>query len=286
MIYQKKIESLSFFSAFFFHLLALFLIFAGPSTLEVPQKKIASKVFVQTVQLKQSIVEHSISPSSSSPLEIASPPPGHLIATAPSPLPAKKIEKESIPIKEKKPVQKTKAPPQKKEKTAPVVTQKKTAPVPEQKKEAQRELEKKQALLQEKLAFLSSSRKEMETGKNAPSPKPASSLKKIESLQIDTLRIEEVGISSSWGAPEMNYRQRIADQLKKSLKLQEKGAVKIQCTINSQGKIVGQEILSSESKKNLEYIQQMLPHLKFPPFDPHLFDGASTYTILIILDNA
>lgn len=285
MIYQKKIESISFFSAFFLHIAALFLVFYGESTLSLPHKKTAPKVFVQTVQLKQSVKEKTPFVSMDTPPIT----PSKLIADAPLPVVSQKIEK--IPVQtptKPKTAQKPLPPQKKREKTLSASVNKKTPTVTEEKKEPNRELEKKQKMLQEKLAFLSASRKEMELAKNDAVPTVSSSfpsVKKIESLQIDSVRIEEVGMSSSWGTAEIKYRDQIAHQLKKSLKLQEKGAIKIKLTISSQGKILRQEIVNSESKKNLDYIQQMLPHLKFPAFDPHLFDGASTYTIFITLDN-
>lgn len=104
----------------------------------------------------------------------------------------------------------------------------------------------------------------------------------ITSLQIDTLPAAKGGPSLS--PREMTYRDELAGRLKLSLRLPEYGDVKVNVTLNREGKVVKLVIVNAESQANCKYIEKTLPGVSFPAFGNN-FASAAEYTFSITLSN-
>jgi colicin import membrane protein len=299
--YQRNRALLVFAIVLVIHLSLV--VFFNYSSLTKPVPIVKPRVVVQTIQLKSSPIFHMPAATNTQAepkieQKVTVPDPIPKSTPVPSSIPTQK--RIAVPVPEKmqpkvnpktpqikavpaKPVQKV---PAKKVVESPKINSK---PKEKSKEELQKEVEqqKKQEVLKEKLAYLAESRHQIKSLSTEKTESIAVALpSQLTSLHVDTVTIEEIGKVQAWGAKEATYREQVASYLRKTLKLQELGAVKIQLTIDRSGKIIKHQVLSSESKKNLEYIQKALPALVFPSFGESLFKGASDYTILITLDNA
>lgn len=105
----------------------------------------------------------------------------------------------------------------------------------------------------------------------------------IGSLQIDALPLESEG-TAKWTATEVSYRDEVAQILHGALRLPEYGSIKIELTISKSGKVEKVMILSSESSKNKQYIEQKVPGLHFPSFGSR-FQECPQCTFSITLKN-
>lgn len=105
----------------------------------------------------------------------------------------------------------------------------------------------------------------------------------IGSLQIDALPLESNG-AAKWTATEVSYRDEVAQILQGALRLPEYGSIKIELTISKTGKVEKVMILSSESSKNKQYIEQKVPGLHFPSFGSR-FQECPQCTFSITLKN-
>ncbi|MBX9702630.1 MAG: hypothetical protein K2X39_00620, partial [Silvanigrellaceae bacterium] len=102
----------------------------------------------------------------------------------------------------------------------------------------------------------------------------------IGSLQIDALPLETEGLAK-WTATEVSYRDEVAQILQGALRLPEYGSIKVELTINKAGKVDKIKILSSESSKNKQYIEQKIPGLHFPPFGNRFQETECTFSITL-----
>lgn len=77
-----------------------------------------------------------------------------------------------------------------------------------------------------------------------------------------------------------NYSEYLVAYLEESLDLPEYGSVKLSLRINRTGKLLHSEILSSENRKNSEFLKNRLPELLFPCFnDFGVEENALTFTL-------
>lgn len=142
---------------------------------------------------------------------------------------------------------------------------------------AQAEVQKKQAAAMEKFAQLSQSWDKVSAVKVAQVDEGAAP-RHLETLQIDALP------SDSAIPMETSYRDELAYRLKHTLKMPDYGQVKIKLTLERSGKVANVQIVSSESAKNKQYVEKMIPTLVFPPFGTR-FQDAKQYSFMITLKN-
>lgn len=147
---------------------------------------------------------------------------------------------------------------------------------------------KQQELLakaQENLAKMDQSRGKIESSKGSLGSgwNDASLPKAIGSLQIDALPVGSA-MGTELSAKEMDYRDEVAYRLKLALRLPDYGSVKIKLTLDRSGKVSTVQTVSSESKKNQQYVENNVPSLVFPSFGVQ-FAGLSQYTFLVTLNN-
>lgn len=105
----------------------------------------------------------------------------------------------------------------------------------------------------------------------------------IGNLQIDALPVDTDSMAT-WTVKEVNYRDEVAQILHGSLRLPEFGSIKIELTINKTGKVEKVKIVSSESAKNKQYIEQKISSLQFPSFGKR-FPESSHCTFSVTLNN-
>jgi len=137
------------------------------------------------------------------------------------------------------------------------------------------------ASVQEKLAQNLQNRK----NSNPVSSKlnEASTLQQLEGLQIDAFAQDMLAMSN-WSVKEINYQDEVINVLKSSLRLPDFGALKIELTIRKNGKVEKVKILSSESAKNRQYVEQNMTQIQFSAFG-NQFEGQESVTFPIILNN-
>ncbi|NGX50178.1 MAG: hypothetical protein K1060chlam2_00019 [Chlamydiae bacterium] len=87
-------------------------------------------------------------------------------------------------------------------------------------------------------------------------PSPLTLPKSITRLQID--------------GEEVNYFSLLTQRLKEALELPEVGSVKLELTLQSNGRVIKVHVLLAESEKNKHYLEQQLMFLGFPPFTSEL----------------
>lgn len=127
--------------------------------------------------------------------------------------------------------------------------------------------------------------------KSSPSKKLSSVLKQakqeLASLSsstesnVETLSIPKFTLpSQSYSLA--TYEEQIAGELKRYLRLPERGEIDLRLTIERSGIIKQVDILKSNSTLNKNYVQKTLSSLTLPPFDGS-FSTASQSTILITL---
>lgn len=208
---------------------------------------------------------------------------------APVPTPAKKVAEKAPPKPAPKKTASPKPEPKKEVKPKPSKPKPQVEVAPKNSNEEKpRTIDpQKQKALQEKLASLKESQSKMQaiTSEKSVALSSSSLPKQIATLHSDTVTIEEIGRLPTWGAKESTYHDKIVEFLRKNLKLQEKGAVKLRVTINRSGKITAQAVIRSDSRKNQEFVLKALSSLSFPPFEEEQFKGATDYTVMITLDN-
>lgn len=106
------------------------------------------------------------------------------------------------------------------------------------------------------------------TSKDLSIPKP-----------ISFLSIENSNLSHTQSLEQMNYSSLLVQFLEDRLILPEKGEVKLQLSLNKEGKVVSIDILKAESVKNREYLKNTLPQLSFPCFNTSVSEMQCSYTI-------
>lgn len=106
------------------------------------------------------------------------------------------------------------------------------------------------------------------SSKALPIPKP-----------ISFLSIENSDISHTQTLEQVNYSSLLVQFLEDRLMLPEKGEVKLQLSLNKEGKVVSIDILKAESVKNREYLKNTLPQLSFPCFNTSVSEMQCSYTI-------
>ena len=111
----------------------------------------------------------------------------------------------------------------------------------------------------------------------------ANTLQQLEGLQIDAFA-QDMLTMSNWSVKEINYQDEVINVLKARLRLPDFGALKIELTILKNGKVEKVKILSSESAKNRQYVEQTITQIQFSAFG-NQFEGQEGVTFPIILNN-
>ncbi len=108
--------------------------------------------------------------------------------------------------------------------------------------------------------------------KKPPPPKARDVLSKVQkNLQkIDTKTKPKT----------ISYATLMMQRLQTALSLPEEGDVKLQLTLNADGKVLQLTILQSQSDRNSEYLSQVLPTLIFPGFTGDL-QGRKQHTFTL-----
>lgn len=149
--------------------------------------------------------------------------------------------------------------------------------------------------------------KKIEPKKDSPAPKKAFSLTKdkideekkkliSEALssfsQIENksnhstfsqIKLESID-TSSFSTTENDYKNNLSKELKKSLQLPEFGKVELILTLDRKGHYISLKILSSESERNKNYVEKVLPTLTFSPLGLN-FKGKNNVSFPITLIN-
>ncbi|NGX41738.1 MAG: hypothetical protein K940chlam7_00010 [Chlamydiae bacterium] len=189
-----------------------------------------------------------------------------------------KVEKKPEPIVKKQP--KPPESPPKVEKKPEIVKKqpKPPEPPPQKKKEVAKVDDKKRDLLakaKESIAKIQSSR----DNKGASKSKDASELRDLGT--IDSLHVD----SADTIKPEdMGYYGVLASYLRQALRFPEFGEVKVRLTLNRGGEVTKVETVSTKSENNKQYVEKMLPTLRFPPFGKN-FGNDKQHTFTITLTN-
>ena len=158
---------------------------------------------------------------------------------------------------------------------------KKQALAAEQAEKKRQEQARKLANVQEKLA--QNQQKRQNTSQTSTQLPETAALTQIAALQIDAYA-QDISAMTNWSAKEADYHEGVINILKASLRLPEYGAVKIELTIRKSGKVEKVRIISSESTKNKQYIDQHIATLQFPAFG-NQFVNHETMTFPITLNN-
>lgn len=103
----------------------------------------------------------------------------------------------------------------------------------------------------------------------------------IEHLQVETLG--EGACGGEFTVQEMRYYEELASHLKRQLRLPEYGQVRIKLSLERSGKFLEASVMHAESKKNRQYLEQMLPKLKYPGFGTQF--AADQHTFIIAFSN-
>lgn len=153
---------------------------------------------------------------------------------------------------------------------------------------------KKETIKKENVKRLStpSSTKKIESKQNGEKQKRLAEIqKKIASIQtVSAPSLSMEGISNKNVRPSKelgsqgSYADVLIDRLRKSLEFPEYGKVDIELTLDRSGKVLKIKILSDESQKNRQYVEKMVPQLKFSPFGL-FFPGESSHTFVVSLHN-
>lgn len=229
------------------------------TVVEIKPPQRVKMLVVQTVSLKEEKVAEVVKEeliASAAPVkkeELPPPPP----PPPPPPAPKKKAEPKKLA---------------KKEKPRPI-KQKATPPPRPVKKERDATLD---ALLADAEKSMKALDKKQE--KRAPAGKtPIAIPKKIETLEIDAG-------GKVLTETEVTYRDALAMELKRFLRLPEMGEVKVELTLARSGLVEKVAVIGAKSVMNRTYIESTLPTLKFSQFSKN-FTGHAHYTFVITLTN-
>lgn len=147
--------------------------------------------------------------------------------------------------------------------------------------------QKEQALLakaKETLAKMGETRDKISSSSSSVNLEAAALPQELGDLQVDALKLGEMGSSGEWGTKEMSYSDEVAYRLKMALRFPDYGAVKIKLTLDRTGRVVKVETIQSESSKNQAYVESKIPTLLFPSFGQR-FQGVSQNTFVFTLQN-
>ena len=255
---------------------------AAPLEIKPPLKR--PMVVVQTVTFKEEKVrEEKVIEAPKMELVAKATPvkkeePDHFEETA---LPKKKAKKDPpkkpLPKKPQEKLLKKPPPPKKVEKPAPKPTKKdpsdsllkkekedKRAELLAQAEKSMRALEKKEISKKEE--------KKNTLGKNS-----IAIPQKIETLHIDAG-------GKMLTETEATYRDALATELKRFLRLPEWGEMKVELTLARTGAVEKVAVIDGKSVLNRTYLESTLPTLKFSQFSKN-FIGHTQYTFVITLTN-
>jgi|GEM_PF-2622028 len=152
-------------------------------------------------------------------------------------------------------------------------------------KQEERETARRREILsdaQEKLSRNQESRNKLSANQSVKSTESALPTE-ISNLRIDAF-VQEMGDVTKWSVKEPDYQDEVAEILRAGLRLPEYGAVKIELMISRTGKVERMKVLSSESTKNKQYLEQTVARLKFGAFGSR-FQNQESYTFSVILNN-
>ncbi len=83
-------------------------------------------------------------------------------------------------------------------------------------------------------------------------------------------RISDLKVDQEISGEESVFTAALVQRLQSTLDLPEKGAVKVELTLKSDGTFAQMRVLESKSERNQKFLEQELPTLKFPTFSGHL----------------
>lgn len=145
--------------------------------------------------------------------------------------------------------------------------------VVETKKKTKKVVKKKEDTKQDKLLKLAkeSIAKTQVPSKNITVPK-----------MIGELNIDRTIVSDPSGEDKYGYREEVMLLLKSLLRLPEHGNVKVELTLSRDGRVASVIVVSTDSKRNKEYVEKAIPEVVFPSFGKH-FVNQQEHTFLITL---
>lgn len=97
-------------------------------------------------------------------------------------------------------------------------------------------------------------------------------------LQIDTASLDQTN------SEEGSYIEMLVGHLHQALQLPEYGEVKIQLSLRQDGSVVKIAVLQAQSKKNKRYLEENLPHLRFPRLEGSLASQKEASFILTFVN--
>lgn len=81
------------------------------------------------------------------------------------------------------------------------------------------------------------------------------------------------------------YANLLADRLQTHLHLPEEGHVKLKLCLNADGKVIGLDILETQSERNANYLKAEIPKLHLPHFSgDHMGKKQNTFTLTVCHD--
>lgn len=100
---------------------------------------------------------------------------------------------------------------------------------------------------------------------------------------IETPALGAVEIENGAEAP-TEYQDLLVHYLKDSLHLPDYGEVRMELTLHASGTVAKWVVLKTESEKNRKYLEEKLPHLRFPRFGGMLSKQEHTFTLTFCND--
>lgn len=174
---------------------------------------------------------------------------------------------------EQAPPKKVQQPPSPKKEQAPVKVQQAKTPPPKKKAE-QKVVKKAVPQVDRKRQLLATAKAQFDKGSGKEKSLPAPALTGVETITV--LHIDAVG--------DAGYHGMMASFLKRNLRLPEMGEVKVELTLDREGKVLATKTVAAESKSNRKYLEAELPAMRFPPFRRY-FEGEKQRVFLLTLTN-
>lgn len=118
-------------------------------------------------------------------------------------------------------------------------------------------------------------------------PLLATARQALQSLKQPTTVEPAKAFAAASAAPQtvyLPYEQTLGQRLHQLVRLPEYGEVSIQLTLRRDGTVVKVEVLSAESERNRDHIQQQLPNLRFPTFGKQ-YTGEETHIFRLVIKN-
>ena len=140
------------------------------------------------------------------------------------------------------------------------------------------------ALITAALSNLDQVDKNAQKAAQSPSSLSAKSIAMLDELHSDTLSISTQNSDEHLSGAEKSYYREIIQRLKLCLKLPEYGQVQLKLTLSRAGKTLSVQVLSSKSRKNQKYLEEMLPKITFSSFGTN-FSNEKSHTFMLNITN-